>query len=241
MDPLGHGPGQHVERGPAEQLGLRQPGQPGQRLVDPGVAQLGVEDADAQRGGGEQAVQGGEVLFDGPEALVLDQNGENERGAVRVVEQFGAGAELDGASLAVAQGEPAGPAAVAQQRVQQVVAGVGGAVGGDQAGQWASDGLGGVPAEDLLRHRAPEQDPAFGVQQHHADAQRLSARAGGVRAAGFCAHALRPRRVLGRMSLPPDYVGGVRGVREAPAPRARPDSGRCRPRGARRRSAGGAG
>ncbi len=150
---------------PAQVVGDGQAVDPGEGLVQPDVAQVGVVDRQADRGLAEEAVQDRDVLLDVPQGPDLGGGGEQQRRTARTGDRIGAELQVDDVAVAVAQREHAGPALPGHDPFEQ--AGDLGALAGvdQQPCRVVADGLLCAVAEQGLRVLAPVQDQAVALEE----------------------------------------------------------------------------
>ncbi len=157
--------GQHGGYPAAEVGGGRHAVHPGERLVDPDVAQVGVVDRHAYRRAAEDAVQHRQVGLDGMQGAGVGGGGEQQQGVGRAGDRVGAELQVDLVAVAVADREDAGPAGAAHDPFEEVEHLGAVAAVGEQLGGEAADGLLGGVAEQGLGVLAPVQDQSVVLKQ----------------------------------------------------------------------------
>ncbi len=172
---------QHVVDGTPQVIGHRDPVQAGEGLVHTDVTQVGVDEGDPERRGGEEGVEGDEVVLDGAQPACLHRGGDDDGSAFSGVQHHGPAFEWHVASVAVPDVQQTAPVLLAAQRLGDPPE-----LGGAGTCPRRQDRVDG-PAEDVIRRPAeqflsgvrPQQNPAARTQERDGDAEGVQ-RGGGV-------------------------------------------------------------
>lgn len=179
LDPDGVHEAQHLTDGPPDML-LGGPAVHALKCgVDHEIPQVGVHDAQADRGLRDQPGGEREVAFHGPQDGAVGGDAERVVVPVRALQPHVAELHQAGAAVLVADGEgPGPPRALRHHLGEQCDDEVPVPFVDHQPGRVPSHGLPGAVAEDLLGLGAPEDHAPLRVEHHRRDAQRVQQAAG---------------------------------------------------------------